>query len=63
MQGEGGEGDREVEQGEVREMGKGCKGKEVREMGKGSMGKGVGECYITVGTFARRGLGSAKQRH
>ena len=44
-------------------MGKGCKGKEVREMGKGSMGKGVGECYITVGTFARRGLGSAKQRH
>ena len=44
--------------GSVGKMGMG-----VREMGKGSMGKGVGECYITVGTFARRGLGSAKQRH
>ena len=21
------------------------------------------KCYVTVGTFARRGLGSAKQRH
>ena len=37
--------------------------KDLEKVGRRGQGCMGGTCYVTVGTFTRRGLGSTKQQH